>query len=88
MSVRNIPCQIGGDLVLTPTNQQSGPSISIVSVVMSEDPNNGKTGVINWSGCPQAFLTFDPTGRQVISYTMCSGDRAALLSVENIIRVL
>lgn len=88
MSVRNIPCQIGADLVLSPTSQQSGPSIAIVQVVINDDAATGKTGVINWSGCPQAFLTFDPTGNQVLSYTLTSADPAALQSVENILRVL
>lgn len=89
MSVRNIPCMIDGNLVLHPiTNQNKTTLVTVVNVVINDDSVAGKTGVINWSGCAQAFLTFDPTGNQVLSYTMTSSDPAAVASVENIIRVL
>lgn len=87
MSVRSIPCEIGVGLILIPNSNASCQNVVLVQVSTSDDAQ-GKTGVITWSGCPQAFLTFDPTGRQVISYTLTSQDPAAVASVENIIRVL
>lgn len=89
MSVKSITCTVDGNLVLHPTTDQNSTGmVAVVQIVINEDAVQGNTGVINWSGCPQAFLTFDPTGRRVISYTMTSQDPAAVASVENILRVL
>ena len=82
-----IQCNLDQQLILTPSNSPS-PSIVIAVIQTSVDSRSGKTGVISWSGAVKAFLTFDPTGTQVISYTLTVNDYATEKSVENILRVL
>jgi len=87
MSTFQIPCRFDQQLVLTPCGSavMGDPTIVIVFVTVTEDPQNGKTAVVSWSGCTRAYLTFDPTGRQVISYTMAVQDHESQRSVENIL---
>lgn len=89
MSTIQIQCHFDQQLVLTPANGSfGGPTSVMVTVQLTEDLLNGKTGVISWSGCSRAFLTFDPSGRQVISYTMAVPDHESQRSVENILAVI
>lgn len=65
-----------------------GPNTVIAMVQYSISQAAGKTAVLSWSGSPRAYITFDPTGNQVISYTLAVQDYATQLSVENILPLL
>lgn len=64
------------------------PNLILVMIQYNDTPESGKTAVVSWSGGAKAFLTFDPTGTQVISYTLTVNDYATQASIENILRVL
>lgn len=84
MSVKQINCQMGPDQILIPT---SGNFNMTATVQINQTPE-GTTGVVMYGGGPRAYLTFDHTGRQIISVTLTVQDLATQRSIENIIRAL
>lgn len=87
MSNKQIQCIFDQQLVLTPSAMQC-PNSVLVSVQYQQNQHSGKTAVVSWSGCTRAFITFDPTGNQVLSYTLAVQDHATQQSIENIIGLL
>lgn len=84
MSTRQIPCMMGTDNILVPNSQNSNV-IAIVQINVGQD---GVTGIITFGGVTRAYLTFDHTGREVISATATSQELSVCKSIENIINVL
>lgn len=85
MNAKNIPCTIGQNNVLYPIID---PLLAIVLVRLENtiDINGEKTGTLSWSGCVKAFLTYDPTGLRVISFTTTDDNYETQLSVEQILQ--
>lgn len=71
-------------LVVTPQGAVS------ISVVITQDENKSKVGIIAFGGLNRAVVTFDDNGTQPIRYTMYQPNPPAYLenSVLNIIRHL
>ncbi|QGH71986.1 hypothetical protein N1M2_123 [Klebsiella phage N1M2] len=87
MNTKQIHCLCDQQLVLTPSMVQ-GPNSIIVNVQYQQTQASGKTAVVSWGGGVRAFITFDPTGNQVLSYTLAVQDYATQQSIENIISAL
>lgn len=84
MNVKHIQCIFGADQVLTPSTAQV-PNSTVVIVTFDDSRPSGRTATLAWAGGVRAFLTFGPSGNQVISYTLADNSIAAQQSVENII---
>lgn len=87
MSIKQIQCSYDQQLVLTPAMVQC-PNSVFVTVQYAQSQASGKTAVVSWSGITRAFITFDPTGNQVLSYTLAVQDYATQQSIENLISAL
>lgn len=86
---RQVQCLLDANYVLTPaTNAGNLPNVIIATVSCLTGPDGSSTGVVSWSGAARAFLTYDMTGTQVLSYTMADQSPAAYQSVENILRAI
>lgn len=84
MLQRQIPCMMGPDLILVPN--MLGQVHATIDV--QQTGIGGIAGSLSFGGGVRAFLTFDDTGRHVLSYTLTVGDNATQRSVENIIAAL
>ena len=88
MTCRNIPCVVDPNTwILNPCSAGTPGSI-FAQIVYQETPVGGKTGTLSFGGMPRAFLTFDDSGRCLLSYTLTSQDIITTASVENIVRTL
>lgn len=84
MNVKHINCLFGADFVLVPCNS-TAPNTTQAVITFDDSRPSGRTATVAWAGRIRAFLTFGPTGNQVISYTLTDDSVAAQQSVENII---
>lgn len=84
MSVKHIQCVFDAEHVLTPSTAQV-PNSTIATVTFDDSRVSGRTAAVSWAGSIRAFLTFAPSGNQVISYTLAYNDQATQKSIENII---
>lgn len=70
--------QADGSLIPNPLGQ------GIATIIYNTDALGVKTAIINFAGHNQALVTFDDSGRQVVSYTPFN--QLMTPSIENIIR--
>lgn len=87
MSQRTINCLIDpATLVLVPC-VTPGPNVTL-AIIETVLTGNGVTGTLSYAGQVRAFLTFDPTGTQIIGWTLTANDYSTQQSVANIIAAL
>lgn len=87
MSARQIQCTFDQNNILTPGGIAGQPNITYAELQCQNTPD-GLTGTLSWAGVVKAFLTFDMTGRRVLSITLTDYDPSTATSVNNIVSVL
>lgn len=76
----NVTQQVDGSLIPHPAGE------GVATITYQNDPVNGMTAIIAFAGCNQAVVTYDQSGKVIVSYFPYNQMNTA--SIENIVSYL